>query len=104
MHPVLVSFLILSVAALIAVPCYLVGRARRWTALYRWASNAGYRILQARQPWLTEASPFPFTGSRAQQVFNVRVQDADGAEKCGWVQLGSAWRGLETDTAKVLWK
>lgn len=104
MNPVLVSFLILSVAALIAVPCYLVGRARRWTALYRWASNAGYRILHARQPWLTEASPFPFAWSRAQQVFNVRVKDADGAEKSGWVQLGSAWRGLNTDTAKVLWK
>ena len=104
MHPALVSLLIFGAAALIAVPLYLVGRARRWTALYRWASNEGYRILQARQPWFTEASPFRFTGSKAQQVFNVRVKDSNGVEKNGWILLGSAWRGLATDNAKVLWK
>jgi hypothetical protein len=104
MHSAFFSLLVFSVAVLIAVPWYLIGRARRWSALYRWASNAGYRILEARQPWLTEAGPFPFTWSKAQQVFNVRVKDADGVEKHGWVLLGSAWRGLAKDEVRELWE
>jgi hypothetical protein len=88
---------------LLLVSLYWMDRVRRRKALLRWASDHGYRVLAFRQPLLTEASPFPFSFSKSQHVFQVDVQDALGKRRSGWVRLGSAWRGLTSRKADVQW-
>ena len=82
---------------------YWAGRIRRREALFRWASNHGFKILEFRQPALSELSPFRFTASKAQQIFQIKVQGTDGNERSGWIRLGSVWRGLASDNAEVRW-
>jgi hypothetical protein len=85
------------------VGLYWTGRIRRREALFTWASNHGFKILGFRQPVLTELSPFPLTASKAQQIFQIEVQDAEGNQRSGWIRLGSIWRGLASDRAEVRW-
>jgi hypothetical protein len=82
---------------------YAWERNRRKSALSRWAASQGYRVLRSRQPLLREASPFPITVSKAQQVFQITVECNDGTNKSGWVLLGSGLSGLDSATAKVQW-
>ena len=90
-------------AVLLFVSLYWLDRVRRREALFRWASEGGYRLIAFRQPILTEASPFPFSVSKSQHVFGVEVEDKNGNHRTGWVRLGSAWRGLESRSADVRW-
>src|SRR5262245_22116990 len=73
---------------------YIAECAKRRKALQRWASSCGYKVVCARQPILSEASPFPISASKAQQVFRVTVQDQEGGVRSGWVLLGTAFCGL----------
>ena len=82
---------------------YYLERRQRRNALLRWATNQGFRVIDYRQPFLTESSPFPFIASKAQQVFHFTVQRADGIQKSGWVLLGSPWGGLNSDDAAIQW-
>jgi hypothetical protein len=82
---------------------YAWERRRRRVALARWAVSEGCRILRSRQPFLTEASPFPITASKAQQVFQITVEYADGMRKSGWILLGSGLSGLDSGAAKIQW-
>ena len=83
---------------------YVLDRVRRREALFRWASRNGYRLVAFGQPILTEASPFPVSVSKAQQVFKVEVEDALGKRRSGWVRLGDAWRGPAADRADERWE
>ena len=91
-------------AVLLFVTLYWLDRVRRREALFRWASRNGYRLLAFAQPILTEASPFPVSASKAQQVFKVEVQDEHGKRRSGWVRLGDAWRGLASERTDELWE
>ena len=91
-------------AVLLFVTLYWLDRVRRREALFRWASRNGYRLVAFGQPILTEASPFPFSASKAQQVFKVQVEDGLGKRRSGWVRLGDAWRGLSSDRADERWE
>jgi hypothetical protein len=82
---------------------YARERNRRRAALTRWAASQGYRVLRSRQPFLREASPFPISVSKAQQVFQITVECNDGTAKSGWVLLGSGLSGLDSGAAKVEW-
>ena len=82
---------------------YWLDRTRRREALYRWASEGGYRLVAFGQPIPTEASPFPFSVSKSQQVFWVEVEDRNGDRRSGWVRIGSAWGGLASRSADVRW-
>lgn len=90
-----------SIVALITL--YWSGRIRRREALFRWASNHGFKVLQFGQPVLSELSPFVFSGSKAQQIFRIKVQDTEGQTHSGWIRLGSIWRGLSSEKAEVRW-
>ena len=90
-------------AVLLLVTLYWLDRLRRREALFRWACRNGYRLLSFGQPLLTEASPFPVSASKAQQVFKVEVEDGLGRRRSGWVRLGDAWRGLAADRAEERW-
>lgn len=90
-------------AALIAFGSYFAERARRRKALFQWASDSGLEILTYRQPLLTELSPFPFSGSKAQCVFYFEARESSGARRSGWVRLGDMWRGLGSKVADVRW-
>ena len=83
---------------------YWLDRVRRKEALFRWASENGYRLIAFRQPILTEASPFPFSMSKSQHVFSVEVEEKNGDRRHGWVRLGSAWRGLASRSTEVRWR
>lgn len=89
-------------AILFAALFYWTDRVRRQAAVYRWAANNGLKLLSFRQPILTEASAFPMSLSKSQQVFQVHVE-VDGERKWGWVRLGSAWLGLASRKADVIW-
>ena len=95
--------LFLALLLLVGGGLYTWERNRRQAALTRWAVSQGYRVLRSRQPFLQEASPFPFTISKAQQVFRVTVECNDGTSKSGWVLLGSGLSGLDSSAAKVHW-
>lgn len=90
-------------AVLLAVSLYWLDRVRRREAVFRWASESGYRLISYQQPVLVEASPFPVSWSKSQHVFRVEVEHSDGSRRTGWVRLGSAWRGLAARTADVRW-
>ncbi len=87
----------------LAVVLYWVDRIRRREALYRWASDQGFHVLSARQPWLTEASGFPLAFSKSQHVFRVHVEAADGHRRSGWIRFGTVWLGLCATQADVRW-
>ena len=75
------SLMLLAVAllsVLLFVSLYYLDRVRRREAVFRWASEHGYRLITFRQPILTEASPFPVSVSKSQQVFKVEVVDRAG--------------------------
>lgn len=90
-------------AALLAVSLYWLDRVRRREALFHWANQKGFRLVHFRQPVLTEASPYPFSLSKSQQVFRVEVEARDGTHRQGWVRLGTAWLGLAARSADELW-
>jgi hypothetical protein len=98
-----IAFVMVVPSVLLAVSLYFMGRVRRREALFRWASSQGFKMLSFRQPWLSDASPFLFYGSKAQCVFKIDVQDTSGREKSGWVLLGKMWRGLASESAQVRW-
>jgi hypothetical protein len=90
-------------AFLLAASLYWLDRLRRRDALFRWASASGYRLLSFKPPFLSEASQFPISASKAQPIFRVEIESNEGLQS-GWVRLGSAWRGLSSDVAEVRWK
>jgi hypothetical protein len=103
MMEAIVLMAIAAPAVLLDVSLYWLDRVRRREALFRWASANGYRLLSFKQPIVSEASPFPFSTSKAQAIFRVEVEDRE-ALRSGWVRLGNAWRGLASGVADVRWK
>ena len=97
------SATVIVLGLLFAIPLYRMNRARRREALARWASDNGLKVIASRQPWISEASPFWFSRTKAQCIFQVTVEDAKGTRKAGWVRLGSVWRGLASPRAEVRW-
>jgi hypothetical protein len=105
MTPELVVLLAVAIpAVLLFVSLYWLDRVRRRKSLFRWASESGYRLVDFGQPIPTEASPFPLSASKSQQVFWIEVEDRTGNRRSGWVRLGSMWRGLASRSADVRWR
>jgi hypothetical protein len=94
---------VLLLLLVVGAKAYSMERRQRREALLRWAASQGYRIIDYRQPILTEMSPFPMVASKAQQVFRFTIEHPDGTHQSGWVLLGSAWGGLKSEKAEVRW-
>lgn len=103
MNEAVVMLLVGGPLVLLAAALYWLDRVRRRAALYRWASDNGYRLLDFGQPIVTETSPFPLSVSKAQQVFWFELEDRTGAQRQGWVRLGTGWRGVASRKADVKW-
>jgi len=94
---------LLLLATIVAASLYALERIQRRKAFLRWAASQDFRIMDYRQPVLTEKSPFPIVASKAQQIFHFTAQLPDGTRKSGWVLLGSAWSGLYSKQARIQW-
>ena len=70
--------------------------------LTKWATENGYQVLQAQVRPLFNKGPF-FWSSKAQVVYRIVVQDEQGYERSGWLQLGSPFIGVLSDRANVRW-
>jgi hypothetical protein len=103
MNESIVTLAIAAPAVFLAAVLYWLDRVRRRESLFRWASENHFKLLAYRQPFPVEASAFPFSLSKAQQVFRVEVESNDGRHRAGWVRLGSAWLGLSSHKAVVKW-
>ena len=89
------------IAVLIAVDWYRISRSR--SILKEWAAWNGLQILSLKRAFWTGAFN-PFTTSRSQVVFWVRVRDGAGHDRSGWVRCGSFWGGLSRSRAEVKWQ
>jgi len=87
----------------LGIGLYILQRSLRRQAVRRWAIANNFKLLAFDQPGLTEASPFPITVSKAQQVFYVSVMQKDGRRRSGWLLLGSGMLGLASDDVEVKW-
>ncbi|MBN1402647.1 MAG: hypothetical protein JXA74_17535 [Anaerolineae bacterium] len=69
--------------------------------LEAWAEEQGYQIL--------EANPRPLSrglhswSSKGQVVYRVRIRQADGRERTGWVCCGAPLRGVFADKVEAHW-
>jgi len=70
--------------------------------LQKWAAENGYQVLQAQLRPFFSKGPF-FWSSKSQVVYRIVVQDEQGYERSGWLQLGSYLIGVLSDRANVRW-
>jgi len=99
---VIIVLVILGLMGL-GVVLYSLQRLWRRRALYHWAAGNDFKLIAYDQPLLTEVSAFPFTVSKAQQVFHISVLQKDGRARSGWLLLGSGLLGLLSGEAEVRW-
>ena len=97
--------IILVILGLLGIGAVLYSLQRLWRrrALYRWAAENDFQLIAYDQPMFTEASAFPFTVSKAQQVFHISVLQKDGQARSGWLLLGRGLLGLLSGEAEVRW-
>src|ERR1700681_1721332 len=91
----LVPLFILLVIIVVAGVLYLNYR-RSSTMLRNWASQNGYRIIQANMRYFF-TGPFFWTTGKGQSVFRVEVENQQGFRRTGWVRCGSWIWGLIID-------
>lgn len=103
MNAMLLVYAIFALGVCLAVALYWTDRIRRREAVYRWSANNGLKLLSFRKPLVTEASKFPFSLSKSQHVFRIKVETSTGDSRSGWLRVGSAWLGLTSDAADVKW-
>jgi hypothetical protein len=78
--------------------------SRADTVLRNWAGRNGYELMCAKRCFLTGAFN-PFTTSRNQIVYFVKVRDQECQERSGWVRCGSfASLIFFSDETEVKWK
>jgi hypothetical protein len=72
--------------------------------LKKWVARNGFQLLDYRRPFYSGGFS-PFSTSRGQVVYSVKVRDASGDERTGWVRCGSFFGGvLFSDEAEVKWE
>jgi len=70
--------------------------------LMNWASGNQYTILDAlSRRWADRPAHVP--SSMLQMVFRVKIQEAGGRERDGWVRVGSYFGGLISKRIDVFW-
>ncbi len=70
--------------------------------LSRWAAGEGHELLETRRAWFY---PGPFWLRSGQAVFFIRLVNANGTRRMGWVRIG---RGCAlwpvADAVEVRWE
>lgn len=75
---------------------------RSRTIIENWAADNGYRLIDARAPFINRG-PFFWTTSRGQTVYRVSVEDKSGQTRRGWGRCGNWLGGLLSDQIEVRW-
>ena len=70
--------------------------------LDEWAARNGLQILERDYRALCQG-PFVWRCSRGQAVYRVKVRDAEGQVRTGWVRCGGWELGLLSDQVEVSW-
>ena len=70
--------------------------------LEQWARQGGYELLNSEYRWFSKG-PFFWSTGKGQAVYCVRVKDAHGAVRSGYVRCGSWLAGLSSDDVAVEW-
>ncbi len=94
--------LIIAAVVVVAVCGFVWHIARSRKLLKRWANNNNCEILQSDHRSLFRG-PFFWTTTRGQAVYFVRIRDAAGNVRTGWVRCGSFWAGMLSDKTEVRW-
>jgi hypothetical protein len=76
--------------------------SRSQDLLQRWASQNGYRIIEAKYAYFFKG-PFFWTSSKGQTVYRVIVEDEAGLTRSGWVRCGSWAFGVLSDQVQARW-
>jgi hypothetical protein len=79
------------------------GKRRAGQMLTEWAARNGYRIIESRRLYIFRG-PYFSMSSRAQIIYRVTVQDAQGNIRRGWVRCGSYFLGPWRDVVAVRWE
>jgi hypothetical protein len=87
--------------AAVVIVLFVWSFSRGRALLNHWAQENGFEILHSE---FRMAGAGPFTWTRNQIVYFVRVRDREGRERSGWVRCGSFWRGIFSDKTEVRWK
>lgn len=82
---------VIGVLALMALIIRFQVRLMRGTrkAIELWASEQDLTLLSARLAWM--GGPYPASAANRCPVFRVRVRDAEGEAREGWVRCTSWW-------------
>ena len=67
--------------------------------LNQWAAENHFQLLHAEHRMFRKG-PFLWS-SRAQVIYRVRVRDAQGREREGWVRCGGWWSGVFSDKVEA---
>jgi len=70
--------------------------------LQRWARAAGLALVSAQKRYL-RTGPFFMDHFPGQLVFRIVACDPTGAERAGWLRVGSRLGGVLSDKTKVIW-
>ena len=86
---------------------YRYGQRRELQMLRKWAERNRFELINTRPRRLLESAPFPFWTSGRMPNHFVRVRDAMGRERSGWVRLGtyaSSIYGKGLERVEVKWE
>jgi hypothetical protein len=100
---VLSSSAIVAMVIAFAVLGIMLHSTRARAILQKWAAANRFELLEIKRPFFSGGFSF-FTTSRGQVVYWVRIRDARGKQRAGWVRCGSYLGGvLFSDAAEVKW-
>jgi hypothetical protein len=74
MNELIIASGIVLLVTIVAARLYSLQRNQRRKAFLRWAASQDFRIIDYRQPILTEMSPFPIVATKAQKIFHFTAQ------------------------------
>jgi len=78
---------------------FVAMRQRAVERLEQWAAAQHFAMIEFHYRYF--AHPWWHWGARA-AFFKVKLRDKDGKERCGWLRLGSYFRGLKSDESEVI--
>ena len=70
--------------------------------LNRWAAENGFVIVDYK--WRPFGGPFLWATLVKQNIYSVRIKDAEGCVRCAWVRCGGWALGILEDRTEVKWE
>jgi hypothetical protein len=99
MFPITIIWIVLVVALVVGLTWWQHARAEE--IVQKWAQKRGVEIVSAQKRYL-RTGPF-LLYARGQFVFRVVVRGQGGAERSGWLRVGSWLVGIFSDKTEIVW-